>query len=80
MKNLKEYINESNIRPQDITNYIESWLKDPMKSKDMYNILGAIVQGAKNAYEYRTDPKYLDDNKQYAEASEVLAKFIEQLK
>ena len=79
MKNLKEYINESNIRPQDITNYIESWLKDPMKSKDMQIVLDAIIQGTKNAYEYRTDPKYLDDNKQYAGASEVLAKFIEQL-
>ena len=79
MKNLKEYINESNIRPQDITNYIESWLKDPMKTKDMQIVLDAIIQGAKAAYEYRTDPKYLDDNKQYAEASEVLAKFIEQL-
>ena len=79
MRSLKEILNESNIRPQDITNYIESWLKDPMKSKDMYNVLGAIIQGAKNAYAYRTDPKYLDDNKQYTEASEVLAKFIEQL-
>lgn len=79
--NLKSSLNESSTSNGAITNYIESWLKAPMNYKDMLTIIGAIVKGAKNAYEYRNDPKYFDENdKKYNDATKVLADFIDQLK
>lgn len=81
MKTLKEQLNESSTSNGAITNYIESWLKAPMNSHDMFTIIGAIVKGAKKAYEYRNDPKYFDESdKKYNDATKVLADFIDQLK
>lgn len=74
-------LNESRTNPKEITAYITSWLKNPIDDKDMYAILGAIVQGVHDAYDYRTDPEYLDpDDKKYEKANEALKKFMEQLK
>lgn len=79
--NLKSSLNESSTSNGAITNYIESWLKAPMNSKDMFAVIGAIVNGAKKAYEYRNDPKYFDESeKKYNDATKVLADFIDQLK
>jgi len=81
MKTLKEQLNESSISNGAMTNYIESWFKAPMNSKDMFTIISAIVNGAKKAYEYRNDPKYFDESdKKYNDATKVLADFINQLK
>ena len=81
MKNITDFLNESITRVDEIQHYVESWLKQPIKSKDMYEILGALVRGAKDAYEYRTDSRYVDSNNtEYNKASEALKKFIEELK
>jgi len=81
MKSLTDFISESRTSTTEITSYIESWLKSPINDKEMYAVLGAIVEGAKNAYDYRTDPEYADNNDaKYKKADEVLKKFIEELK
>ena len=80
MKKLTEYINESRTNPKEITSYIESWLKTPINDHEMYEILGAIVQGVHNAYDYRTDPQYTNDDKKYEKANEALKKFMDELK
>ena len=46
MKILKEQLNESSTNNGAITNYIESWLKSPMNSKDMITVIKAITNGA----------------------------------
>lgn len=74
-------LNESKTNPKEITAYITSLLKDPIDVKDMYIVLGAIVQGVHDAYDYRTDPDYIDqEDEKYEKANEVLNKFKEQLK
>jgi len=81
MRDIKLILTESKTTPDEVQHYLESWLKQPQKSKEMYDIIGAIVQGAKDAYEYRTDSRYADSNNtEYDKASEALKKFIDQLK
>ena len=72
-------LNESRTSNREIEHYIESWLKYPIDSKEMYEVLGAIVSGMKAALDYRTDEGYMDQNRrEYNIASDVLETFIEQ--
>ena len=74
-------LNESRTSNRDIENYIKSWIKWPSDSKEMYEVLNAILNGMKGAYAYREDEGYMDQNtKEYNEASNVLEIFIEQCK
>ena len=81
MISLKDFLNESRASDRQISEYVCSWLKNPSDNKEMFSLIGAIVQGCKDAYEYRTDPQYFDkDDKKYNEASETLKKLIDQMK
>lgn len=80
MKTLKEQLNESSTNNGAITNYIESWLKSPMNSKDMITVIKAITNGASRALEYRNDPAYLDDDKKYNDATKLLQEFVDKVK
>lgn len=72
-------LNESRTPNRDIENYVKSWLKWPSNSREMYEVLGAIVNGMKGAYAYREDEGYMDQNtKEYNIASDVLKTFIDQ--
>jgi len=74
-------LNESQTPNRDIENYVKSWLKYPINSREMYEVLGAIVNGMKAALDYRTDEGYMDQNRrEYNIASDVLETFIEQCK
>ena len=81
MTSLKDFLNESRASDRQISEYVYSWLKNPSDNKEMFSLIGAIVQGCKDAYEYRTDPKYFDeDDREYNKASETLKKLIDQMK
>ena len=70
-------LNESRTPNKDIENYIKSWLKYPSNSREMYEVLGAIVNGMKAALDYRTDEGYMDQNRhEYNSASDYLDDFI----
>ena len=74
-------LNESRTPNSDIEHYVKSWLKWPSNSREMYEVLGAIVNGMKGAYAYREDEGYMDQNtKEYNKASDVLKIFIDQCK
>lgn len=81
MKNLIDTLNESRTNTKQIAEYVCSWLKQPADDRDMYEVIGALVQGCKDAYDYRTDPKYFDeDDKKFNKASDVLKTLIDQMK
>ena len=70
-------LNESRTPIRDIENYVKSWLKWPSDSKEMYEVLNAILNGMKGAYAYREDEGYMDQNtREYNEASDYLDDFI----
>ena len=72
-------LNESRTPNREIENYVKSWLKWPSDSREMYEVIGAIVRGMKGAYAYREDEGYMDQNtKEYNIASDVLKTFIDQ--
>ena len=72
-------LNESRTPNREIENYVKSWLKWPSDSREMYEVIGAIVSGMKGAYAYREDEAYMDQNtKEYNIASDVLKTFIDQ--
>jgi len=72
-------LNESRTPNREIENYVNSWLKWPSDSREMYEVIGAIVSGMKGALDYRTDESYMDQNtKEYNKASNVLERFIDQ--
>lgn len=74
-------LNESRTPNRDIENYVKSWLKWPSDSKEMYEVLSAIVNGMKGAYAYREDEGYMVHNMQdYNSASYVLKSFINKCK
>lgn len=72
-------LNESRTPNREIENYVKSWLKWPSDSREMFEVIGAIVNGMKGAYAYREDEAYMDQNtKEYNIASDVLKTFIDQ--
>lgn len=71
-------LNESRTSNREIENYVKSWLKWPSDSREMYEVLNAIVNGMKGAYAYRTDEGYMDQNRrEYNRASDYLDDLIE---
>jgi hypothetical protein len=71
-------LNESRTPSRDIENYVKSWLKWPSDPEEMYEVLNAIVSGMKDAYAYRTDEGYMDQNRHdYNRASDYLDDLIE---
>ena len=81
MKSLTDILNESRTDNRQITAYVCSWLKQPMNDKEMYDVIGAIVKGCRDAYDYRTDPEYFDESdKKYNQASDALKTLIDQMK
>lgn len=81
MKDLSEYINESRTDVKQIAAYLESWVKNPSDSHEMYDILGAVAEGLKAGLAYREDPKYVDGmDSKYKKATDVLKTFVGQLK
>ena len=81
MKDIKEFLNESRTDTKQIAAYLESWVKNPSDSREMYDILGAVTEGLKAGLAYREDPKYVDkmDDK-YKKATDALKTFVGQLK
>ena len=72
-------LNESRTPNRDIENYVKSWLKWPSNPVEMRGVLSAIVNGMKDAYAYREDEGYMDQNiREYNRASDILEDFIEQ--
>ena len=81
MKNLNEYIQESSNPYESITKIIEEWTNKPINQKWMYEVLGAITKGLQNSLEYRTNSANKDaDDSLYKKATEVLDRFVKQLK
>ena len=69
-------LNESRTSNRDIENYIKSWIKWPSDSKEMYEVLNAILNGMKGE-----DEGYMDQNtREYNRATDILDDFIEQCK
>ena len=78
MKDIKTILTESRTQTKDVQNYVKSWLKQPDNEKEMNEVLEAIVDGMKDALDYRTDEGYMDKNRpEYNKASDVLETFIE---
>ena len=72
-------LNESRTPNRDIENYVKSWLKQPSNPVEMRGVLSAIVNGMKDAYAYRADEGYMDQNtREYNRATDILDDFIEQ--
>lgn len=73
-------LNESRTSNREIENYIKSWLKQPINSREMFEVIGAIVNGMKGAYAYREDEAYMDQNtRHYTIASNILKEVIDLL-
>ena len=73
-------LNESRTSNKEIENYVKSWLKWPSDSREMFEVLGAIVNGMKGAYAYREDEDYMDqNNRHYKIASNILKEVIDLL-
>lgn len=73
-------LNESRTPNSNIEHYVKSWLKWPSDSREMYEVIGAIVNGIKGAYAYREDEGYMDQNtKDYNIASDILKEVIDLL-
>ena len=77
MKDIRAILTESATQPKEVQNYIKSWLKQPSNEKEMDEILSAIVDGAKEAYNYRSDEEYNSGDKNYDQATYVLRNFLE---
>ena len=81
MKDIKEFLNESRTNAKEIAAYLESWVKSPADQREMYNVLGAVVEGLKAGLAYREDPEYVDEmDEKYKKATDVLNTFVGQLK
>ena len=80
MKDIRTILTESATQPKEIQNYIKSWLKQPSNEKEMQEVLNAIIDGANEAYDYRTDEDYKSGDRNYEKASEVLKNFINGIK
>ncbi len=78
---LNQSLNESRTDTKQIAAYLESWVKGVPDQREMYNVLGAIVEGLKAGLVYREDPEYLDDmDDKYKKATDALKTFVGQLK
>ena len=78
---LSQSLNESRTDTKQIAAYLESWVKGVADQRDMYNVLGAVVEGLKTGLAYREDPEYIDDvDDKYKKATDVLKTFVGQLK
>ena len=77
MRDIRAILTESATQPKEIQNYIKSWLKQPSSEKEMHDILSAIVEGAKEAYDYRSEDGYDTGDRNYDKATSVLKNFLD---
>lgn len=79
MKSLKNTILESKTTPEEIKNYIKSWLKMPIKEIEMNDVIYAISEGIEEAVKERRDNEKYNTAKSYNKATDALEYFFKEL-
>lgn len=79
MKNLKDTILESKTSPEEIKNYIKSWLKMPIKEIEMNDVIYAISEGIEEAIKERRDNEKYNTANSYNKATDALEYFFKEL-